>query len=45
MDAVLKEELGPMYVGLRNFYETFFGGIAGLEAASEVVFKKCMDRS
>lgn len=26
MDAVLKEELGAMYVGLRRFYETFREG-------------------
>ena len=32
-----------MYVGLRNFHNTFFGGIAGLKAASEAVFKNCME--
>ncbi|KAK0725658.1 hypothetical protein B0H67DRAFT_551168 [Lasiosphaeris hirsuta] len=41
VDAVLKE-LGPMYVGLPNFHETFFRGIVGLEAASEAVFNKCV---
>ncbi|KAK0655543.1 hypothetical protein B0T16DRAFT_320017 [Cercophora newfieldiana] len=43
VDGVLREELGPMYVGLRNFHNTFFGGIAGLEAASEAVFQKCIE--
>ena len=32
-----------MYVGLPGFYETYFGGIAELEAASEAVFKKCVE--
>lgn len=45
VDAVLKEELGPMYVGLRGFHETFFGGVTGLETASEAVFKKCVEGS
>jgi len=43
VDGMLKEELGPMYVGLRNFHEAFFGGVAGLETASKAVFKKCME--
>ncbi|KAI0838489.1 hypothetical protein F5Y06DRAFT_268211 [Hypoxylon sp. FL0890] len=45
LDAVLKEELGTMYVGLRGFHETFFGDVAGLQAASEVVFAKCREDS
>ena len=40
---MLKEELGPMYVGLRGFYDAFYGGVAGLETASEAVFKKCTE--
>lgn len=40
---VLKMELGPLYVGLRQFRETFFGGVADLETASEAVFKKCVE--
>ncbi|KAM7184933.1 hypothetical protein V8F33_012699 [Rhypophila sp. PSN 637] len=43
VDGVLKEELGPMYVGLRNFHEAFFGGVAGFETASKAVLKKCME--
>ncbi|KAI9782684.1 MAG: hypothetical protein M1839_004671 [Geoglossum umbratile] len=45
VDGVLKLELGPLYVGLRHFRETFFGGVAGLETASEAVFKKCVEGS
>ncbi len=43
MDVVLKKELGPMYVGLRKFHETYFGDVADLKTASETVFKKCME--
>jgi len=43
VDVVLKEELGPMYVGLRNVHETYFEDVPGLETASEAVFKKCME--
>ncbi|KAI1086236.1 hypothetical protein F5B19DRAFT_175473 [Rostrohypoxylon terebratum] len=41
VDAILEEELGTMYVGLRRFHETFFGDVAGLQTASEAVFAKC----
>ncbi|KAI1475699.1 hypothetical protein F4774DRAFT_421343 [Daldinia eschscholtzii] len=41
VEAVLKEELGPMHVGLPNFYETYFGGIAGLDTAAEAIFNSC----
>ncbi|RVD83929.1 uncharacterized protein DFL_005701 [Arthrobotrys flagrans] len=41
IDALLKEELGPIYVGLRNFHATYFGGVAGLETAAEAVFSEC----
>ena len=41
VDNVLKEELGSLYVGVPGFYEIFFGGIAGLEAVAEAVFKMC----
>ncbi|KAJ2904886.1 hypothetical protein MKZ38_006927 [Zalerion maritima] len=37
----LKEELGPMYVGVPGFYEAYFGNIAGLEPAAVGVFEKC----
>lgn len=31
-----------MYVGLRGFYETYFGDVPYLEAASEAFFKDCL---
>lgn len=42
VDGVLKEELGLMYVGLPKFWDTYFGGIDNLEAASEAFFKQCV---
>ncbi|KAL3587902.1 hypothetical protein FPOAC2_13801 [Fusarium poae] len=45
VDDVLKEELGPMYVGLRNFHSTYFGGVAGLDAASQAFFEQCLEGS
>ncbi|KAF2470894.1 uncharacterized protein BDR25DRAFT_368570 [Lindgomyces ingoldianus] len=41
VDDVLKEELGPMYVGIPGFFEAFFSEIAGLELAVQAVFKRC----
>ncbi|PHH58539.1 hypothetical protein CDD81_5432 [Ophiocordyceps australis] len=41
VDRVLRVELGPLYVGLRRFYEVFFERVEGLEAASAAVFEKC----
>lgn len=38
MDRVLQEYLGVMYVKLPGFYEASFGGVAGLERASEMFF-------
>ncbi|KAL1856459.1 hypothetical protein Daus18300_010726 [Diaporthe australafricana] len=45
MNDVLKEKLGFMYVGLRNFDRTYFGNVADLESASEAFFKQCMKGS
>ncbi|RSL43016.1 hypothetical protein CEP51_016410 [Fusarium floridanum] len=45
VDDVLKEELGSMYVGLRNFHETYFGDVPGLEMASDAFFKQCQEGS
>ncbi|KAJ6168196.1 hypothetical protein N7497_001039 [Penicillium chrysogenum] len=41
VDRVLKSELGPLYVGLPDFRSTFFGGVSGLQSASDAVFEKC----
>ncbi|EJT69118.1 hypothetical protein GGTG_13386 [Gaeumannomyces tritici R3-111a-1] len=45
VDRVLRSELGPFYVGLPRFREAFFGRVAGLDAASEAVLKKCTESS
>ena len=43
MDDVLKEELGPLYVGIPGLYKAFFRGVEGLKEASAAVFKKCKE--
>ncbi|KAB8213108.1 hypothetical protein BDV33DRAFT_210525 [Aspergillus novoparasiticus] len=40
VDAVLKEELGPIYIGIPQFYESFFRDIDGLEAPGNAVFQE-----
>ncbi|POS80445.1 hypothetical protein DHEL01_v201144 [Diaporthe helianthi] len=45
VDRVLKLELGLLYVGLPKFRSTYFGRVAGLETASEAVFKNCTEGS
>ncbi|KAM0360990.1 hypothetical protein ACHAPK_011824, partial [Fusarium culmorum] len=45
VDDVLKEELGPMYVGLCRFHDAYFGGVAGLDAASQAFFHQCVEGS
>jgi len=41
MDHILKEELGPLYMGIPGLYKAFFRGVEGLKEASTTVFKKC----
>lgn len=43
IDRVLKSELGPLYIGFQDFRLIFLGGIDGLEAASDAVFKRCTE--
>ncbi|KAF1924748.1 uncharacterized protein M421DRAFT_424639 [Didymella exigua CBS 183.55] len=43
VDEVLKEELGPMYVGIPGFFEAFFGEVADLQPATQAVFKRCCE--
>lgn len=38
-DAVLQEELGPIYTGVPGFYETYFGGIKDLGQVGAAVFR------
>lgn len=40
VDRVLKSELWPLYVGLPHFYSTSFGGVSGLQTASNAFFIK-----
>ena len=41
VDYVLKEELGPLYVGIPGLYKAFFREVEGLKEASAAIFKKC----
>ena len=43
MDYILKEELGPLYMGIPSLYKVFFSKIEGLKEASAAVFKKCKE--
>ena len=43
MDYVLKEELGPLYMGIPSLYKAFFRGVKGLKEVSAAVFKKCKE--
>ncbi|GAP89782.1 putative rhodopsin kinase [Rosellinia necatrix] len=43
VDKVLDLELGPLYVGVPAFRETFFGTVADLRTASELFFDKCRE--
>ncbi|KAM0286950.1 hypothetical protein ACHAQH_000634 [Verticillium albo-atrum] len=45
VDDVLKEELGPLYVGLPNFHDEYFGDVAELEIASKAFFEQCRQGS
>jgi len=43
MDYILKEELGPLYMGIPSLYKAFFREVEGLKAVSATVFKKCKE--
>ena len=43
MDYILKEELGPLYVGIPGLYKAFLREVEGLKEASAAVFKKCKE--
>ena len=43
MDNILKEELGPLYIGIPGLYKAFFRGVEGLKEVSATVFKKCKE--
>ena len=40
MDNILKEELGPLYVGIPSLYKAFFREVEGFKEVSAVIFKK-----
>jgi hypothetical protein len=40
VDNILKEELGPLYVGIPSLYKVFFRGVEGLKEVSAAIFKK-----
>ncbi|OCK95986.1 uncharacterized protein K441DRAFT_554262, partial [Cenococcum geophilum 1.58] len=43
VDYILKEELGPFYIGIPSFYKVFFKEVEGLKEVSAAVFKKCKE--
>ncbi|PYI35723.1 hypothetical protein BP00DRAFT_218463 [Aspergillus indologenus CBS 114.80] len=40
-DGILKEELGPIYIGVPGFHDAFFGQIKGLQDIAAAVYAKC----
>ena len=40
INDILKEELGPLYIGVFSLYKVFFRGVEGLKKASAIIFKK-----
>jgi hypothetical protein len=40
VDNVLKEELGPLYIGIPSLYKAFFREVEGLKEVSAAIFKK-----
>jgi hypothetical protein len=40
IDYILKEELGPLYVGIPSLYKAFFRRVEGLKEVSAAIFKK-----
>jgi len=40
IDYILKEELGPLYIGIPSLYKVFFRKVKGLKEVNAAVFKK-----
>ncbi|KAL4938313.1 hypothetical protein BDV06DRAFT_201141 [Aspergillus oleicola] len=40
-DGILKEELGPIYIGVPGFHDAFFGQMKGLQDTAAAVYAKC----
>jgi hypothetical protein len=45
IDPIVKEDLGPVYIDIPQFYEAFIGDITELESASQSIFEKCCEGS
>ena len=43
VDNILKEELGPLYIGIPGLYKAFFREVKGLKEVSTAVLKKCKE--
>jgi len=44
VDYILKEELGPLYIGIPSLYKVFVREVVeGLKEASAAIFKKCKE--
>jgi hypothetical protein len=43
IDYILKEELGPLYIGIPSLYKVFFREVEGLKEVSAAIFKKCKE--
>ena len=39
MDYVLKEELGPLYIGIPSLYKVFFREVEGLKEVSAAILR------
>jgi hypothetical protein len=44
IDNILKEKLGPLYIGIPGLYKVFFRGVEGLKETSTAIFKKYKER-
>jgi hypothetical protein len=42
-DGILKEELGPVYIGIPGFHDALFGQIKGLHDTAAAVFARCKE--
>jgi hypothetical protein len=45
VDNVLREELGPIYIDLWDFYKTYFSDVPNLETILKTFFKDCLEGS
>ena len=43
INDILKEELGPFYIGIPSLYKAFFREVESFKKASAIIFKKCKE--